>query len=266
MPFLFGRHWSKQELLRHVGNISQIAGVELMSTQRRAPRGVRLARFRTGSGLDFDVLLDRGMDIGKASYRGEALAWQSATGPVSPAFYGRGGGWLRGFHGGLVTTCGLTYLGSPCVDQGRASRPAHGGASNTPAEGVWVDAAWQDGEYVMWAQGRLREAAVFGENVRCIGAFDPSWGKPHHHRRYSRKPGRRAGATHAPLPRQHRLSHPRRGSARRDPVAPSDARDADAERELGSGMRPSKRRLRGTGRPSFTTMSKAKRASLQPAW
>lgn len=166
MPTLFGRSWSKQELLRHVGDITQLAGVELLSFEDGAPRGVRLARFRTGSGLDFDVLLDRGMDIGRAAYRGEALAWQSATGPISPAFFEpEGGGWLRGFHGGLVTTCGLTYLGAPCVDEG-VSLGAHGRASYTPAEGVWVDAEWQGDDYVMWAQGRLREAAVFGENIR----------------------------------------------------------------------------------------------------
>lgn len=166
MPKLYGRQWSKQELLKHVGDISQIAGVDLLTFEDGAPRGVRLARFRTGSGLDFDVLLDRGMDIGRAAYRGEALAWQSATGPIAPAFFEpEGAGWLRGFHGGLVTTCGLTYLGAPCVDEG-VSLGAHGRASYTPAEGVWVDAAWQGDEYVMWAQGRLREAAVFGENIR----------------------------------------------------------------------------------------------------
>lgn len=166
MPRLYGREWSKHELLRRVGDISQIAGVELLSYEDGAARGVRLARFRTGSGLDFDVLIDRGMDIGRASFKGEPLAWQSATGPVHPAFYEpEGPGWLRSFHGGLVTTCGLTYLGAPCTDQG-VPLGAHGRASNTPAEGVWADAAWQGDEYVLWVQGRLRETAVFGENVR----------------------------------------------------------------------------------------------------
>lgn len=166
MPRLFGRDWTREELLHRVGDISQIAGVELMTYEDGRARGVRVARFRTGTGFDFDVLIDRGMDIGRAAFRGEALAWQSATGPVHPAYYEpEGTGWLRSFHGGLVTTCGLTYLGAPCVDEG-VSLGLHGRASNTPAEGVWVDAAWRDGEYVMWAQGRLRETAVFGENVR----------------------------------------------------------------------------------------------------
>jgi len=42
--------------------------------------GCRVAEVRTGSGLTFSVLLDRGMDIGPAAYKGLPLAWVSPTG------------------------------------------------------------------------------------------------------------------------------------------------------------------------------------------
>ncbi|MHB9035399.1 MAG: aldose 1-epimerase family protein [Armatimonadota bacterium] len=162
---LFGKEYTKQELLSRVGDISQIAGVKLCTRDDGPERGVRTVEFRTGSGLTFTVLLDRGMDISNAEFNGQAIAWRSSTGDVSPAHYDEPGlGWFRSFHGGLLNTCGLTYNGAPCVDQGKPLG-LHGRASNLPAYNVSADAAWQDGKYVMWMQGKIRETTVFGENV-----------------------------------------------------------------------------------------------------
>ncbi len=94
-----------------------MCGIRPVTLADGPERGVRAADVRTGDGLNFTVLLDRGMDIGPAEYRGIPLAWISPTGPISPAFYDpRGIGWLRTFHGGLLTTCGLTQTGVPNVD------------------------------------------------------------------------------------------------------------------------------------------------------
>lgn len=99
MATLFGRQWTRQELLTYVGDISQLGGIRLSTLADGPERGVRAADVRTGGGLNFTVLLDRGMDIGQAEYRGVPLAWVSATGPVAPAFYEpHGTGWLRTFH------------------------------------------------------------------------------------------------------------------------------------------------------------------------
>ena len=72
MARLMGREWSRAELLAHVGDLSQLAGVRLGEWSEGTERGVRTADVRTGSGLEFTVLLDRGMDIGPAAYRGRA--------------------------------------------------------------------------------------------------------------------------------------------------------------------------------------------------
>jgi len=173
MAKLFGKDYSKKELLARVGDISQIGGVRLYTLADGVERGVRAVDFRTGSGLDFTVLVDRGLDISTAAYKGQPLAWRSSTGDVSPAYYEEPGlGWLRSFYGGLVVTCGLTYAGAPSVDKGKALG-LHGRVSNLPASNVFADAAWQDDEYIMWVHGKIRETAVFGENVelqRCITA------------------------------------------------------------------------------------------------
>ncbi|HUV05301.1 MAG TPA: aldose 1-epimerase family protein [Armatimonadota bacterium] len=173
MPKLYGKDYSKKELLARVGDISQIAGVRLCTLADGVEHGVRAVDFRTGSGLDFSVLVDRGLDISTAAYKGQPLAWRSSTGDVSPALYEEPGfGWLRSFYGGLLVTCGLTYAGAPSVDKAKALG-LHGRVSNLPASHVSADAAWQDDEYIIWACGRVRETAVFGENVelqRCITA------------------------------------------------------------------------------------------------
>ncbi len=165
MVTLFGRSWTRDEIMRHVGSLSQVGGVRVSELQEGIGRGVRVAEFETGSGLTFNVLLDRGMDIGAAKYRGASLAWESTVGPAHPAFAERPGlGWLRTFHGGLVAGCGMTTAGAPSVDEGQ-ELGLHGRLNHLPADGVWADGAWRGDTYEMWARGRMRETVVFGENL-----------------------------------------------------------------------------------------------------
>lgn len=167
MVNLFGNKYSKEELLKKIGDISQIGGVRLVELGDGYERGVRAAEFRTGSGLDYTVVIDRGLDISAAAFKGQPLAWRSAMTDKAPAYYDdKGLGWLRSFPGGLVVTCGLTYVGAPC-DDGDQSLGLHGRISNTPATNVYADGAWlEDGSYEMWIQGKLKESVVFGENIQ----------------------------------------------------------------------------------------------------
>jgi hypothetical protein len=167
MVELFGRRWTRAELLEHVGDISQVGGARLLAFADGPEAGVAVAQVRTGSGFAFTVLPGRGMDLGFAEYRGMPLCWRSPTGEVGAAFYEpEGEGWLRGFPGGLMVTCGLTTAGWASIDQG-VPLPLHGRASYLAARNVHVDGDWEsDDEYVMWVQGRTRETVVFGEDVR----------------------------------------------------------------------------------------------------
>jgi hypothetical protein len=106
------------------------------------------------------------MDIGFADYRGAPLCFRSPAGEAAAAFYEPAGeGWLRGFSGGLMTTCGLTTAGWPSTDEGQAL-PLHGRASYLPARNVYVDGAWQGDDYVMWVHGRTRETVLYAENIQ----------------------------------------------------------------------------------------------------
>lgn len=165
MARLFGTDYTREELLRRVGDLSQLGGTRMVELHDGNQRGVRAVDFATGSGLQFTVLLDRGMDIGAASWCGRSLAWHGMPGPVHPAFHEREGlGFLRTFHGGLLCTCGLTYAGAPCTDEGE-ELGLHGRISHIPARSVCLDAAWEGDDYLFWVKGTARETAVFGPNV-----------------------------------------------------------------------------------------------------
>ena len=114
MAQLFGQSWTRQALLERVGDVSQLGGARLVTLEEGPESGVSVAELRTGSGLSFDVLPGRGMDIGFAEYKGMPLCWRSSTGEIAAAHYEpQGEGWLRGFSGGLMATCGLTTAGWP---------------------------------------------------------------------------------------------------------------------------------------------------------
>jgi hypothetical protein len=166
MARLYENNWTQQEILGHVGDVSQIGGVRMFTLADGAERGVRAAELRTAAGLRFSVYLDRGMDIGPAEYKGIPLAWVSPTGPTAPAFYEpQDIGWLRSFHGGVLTTCGLTQVGPPDEDEGE-QLGLHGRISNIPARQISQGDDWEGDTYAFWIEGRMREVSVFGHDLQ----------------------------------------------------------------------------------------------------
>jgi hypothetical protein len=165
MANLYGRSLSRAELLKYVGDISQVGGVRESVLQGGPFTGVEAVDFRTGSGLNFTALPSRGMDISYAEFNGMPLCLRSSTGDVAPQFYEREGlGWLRGFQGGLFVTGGLSYTGHPNTDEGE-ELGLHGPASYIPAQNVWADAEWEGDDYAMWVQGKVRETSFFGVDL-----------------------------------------------------------------------------------------------------
>ena len=176
MVNLWGRQWTRTELLRRVGRLEQVAGVQLAEAADGAERGVRLLRFTTGAGFDFEVLVDRGFDIGRAWLAGRPLAWWSPVGLIGPWLHDASGiEWFRGFPGGLVSTCGLdhTLLGGT-DDASIFNYPhrqtetygLHGRYTGLPARLAGYGESWNSDECTLWAEGEVIQAAVFGEQLR----------------------------------------------------------------------------------------------------
>ncbi len=177
MAKLFGSELSRAEAARHSGGHDQFYGVTLVEHLDGPERGVRVLRFRTGSGLAFEVLLDRGMDIAGLELHGLPIGWRSPTGFRSPWLHEHdaedGLGWLRSFSG-LVNTCGLDHIMGPeAEDAGhfdypyrkRVNHGLHGRAAYTPARLVGYGVRWDGERGILWAEGEVRQAAMFGENL-----------------------------------------------------------------------------------------------------
>ncbi len=183
-----GRRVTRAELAARAGSFEQFAGVRLLAFQDGPARGVRVLEFRTGSGLQFSVLPDRAFDIHDCEHAGRAVAWHSPVGVRHPAFTehdGEGGlGWLRGFSG-LLATCGLDHAGFMETDAAdHYHYPArkdvayglHGRIANTPGRLLAYGEAWDGDECVLFCEGEVRQAAVFGEHLLLRRRIEARWG------------------------------------------------------------------------------------------
>lgn len=163
---LYGREWTRREVEARTGRIEQIGGVRRLRLQEGREDGVEMIQVRTGAGLEFNVSPHRGLDISLAQFLGTPLSWQSPNGDAHPAyFHGEGLEWLRTAAGGLMMTCGMRQVGSPCIDEGE-SLGIHGRAHHLAASHVAAQGEWIDDNYVMTVSGRVDETRIFGENLR----------------------------------------------------------------------------------------------------
>ena len=156
----------KDELFQYIGNTAQIGGSRHYILSEGRGRDMRAIDINTGAGLQYTVLPDRGMDISLASFKGHNLVYISYNGETHPAFYEPHGlGWLNTFAGGLLTTCGLTYLGAPVKD-GDEELGLHGRYSTIPARQVADLSEWTRDEYNIELKGIIEEGRIFGTKLR----------------------------------------------------------------------------------------------------
>src|SRR5476651_936664 len=98
-------------------NVSQIGGIERYTIDDGPGRGVRALCVNTGGGLRYRVLVDRGLDIDQAFFHQHSLSFLTHKGMTPPTRALDGGlDWLKGFAGGLLTSCGPTNIGPPGED------------------------------------------------------------------------------------------------------------------------------------------------------
>ncbi len=162
---LYGRAFDRKEFMKYVGDISEIAGAKKFEILEGNGKGVEVIQVKTGTGLQFTIVPGRGMDIASSSYKDIPISFMSKTGITSPfSFEEPDYGFFRGFYAGLLTTCGFTYMGPPCVDEGK-KLGLHGRASNLIAENVSIIQGWEDNSYVIKVQGETRQTTFFGENI-----------------------------------------------------------------------------------------------------
>lgn len=185
---LHGKDLDQAALSRATGDLASVGGVRSVLLEDGVERGIRVLEFRTGTGLAFDVLVDRAMDIGPAEHSGRSFGWRSATGFRHPGLHEYrdedGLSWLRSFSG-LMVTAGLDHtLFTAEVDASSYHYPPrrtvwnglHGRVGNIPARLTGYGEQWTDDGCVLWAEGEVRQAAVFGENLRLVRRIEADLG------------------------------------------------------------------------------------------
>jgi len=151
------------------GRMEQFAGAQRGILTDGKASGVEVVDMWNYAGLCVQVLPGRGMDIGRVSFKGVPYSYLAKPGIVSPAYYENGGMyWLRNFFAGMLTTCGLSNVGSPDSYEdpviGEVGLGLHGRISNAASENVSIKKYWENDEYKIEASGEVREACLHAEN------------------------------------------------------------------------------------------------------
>jgi len=155
------------ELRKKVGNLNSLFGITDYVLNDGPGKGVRIFDVRNGNGLELHIAADRGLDIPQLSFHGINMGFCSKVGMRHPSFYAEDGvrGFLKQFNAGMLTTCGITYAGSPGEDEGR-KLGLHGPYDNTPAQGVAAYQACNGDEILLKVAGSVKETCVFEEHMR----------------------------------------------------------------------------------------------------
>ena len=171
MARLFGRTYTREELLSRVTRVEQLGGVRRVTLASGLEAGTEALELRTGTGLCCTLAASRALDLATAEWQGRSLGWRGGAGVAHPSFFDPSGlNWLRTYFGGLLTTCGLTWFGAPHQDpdSGNAEGPSlglHGRISHLPAEQVNCGGQWEGDDYVMWVEGTVREWMLSGPHL-----------------------------------------------------------------------------------------------------
>lgn len=150
----------------YIGNENQLISCEHSVLKGGLQEGVESIHIHNGGHLSSVILPDRGMDIYQIRYKGKNINYLAPNGIVSSKYYDSDGiQFLRNFYVGFMTTCGLRNIGKP-VDFEDDKRGLHGRISNTPAENVLIERRVADNNPTLSIEGTMREARLFGENLR----------------------------------------------------------------------------------------------------
>jgi hypothetical protein len=156
----------RDQIQKYIGNQQQIGYSRHYTLTDGWGRNLRAIDINSGSGLNYTILPDRGMDISLASFKGINLVYLTCNGETNPSFYEPENiGWLRTFTGGLLTTCGLSHIGNPVNDENE-HYGLHGRYSTTPAKQVSDLSEWIGDEYLIRIRGVMEEGMLFGNKLR----------------------------------------------------------------------------------------------------
>ncbi len=170
----------EKELLKYVGNMSQISDIREMVFESGKSRGMRVYQVQAGNGLIFDLLPDKCLDIARLCYKGININWQAKNGFCSPAgAHPVKNEFDRYFSGGMMLTCGLKNTGPDYTDAAGYFQPLHGRLGITPCEQSYYRCYFDEsGDYTLEAGGVVRDSVLGGHNLTLTRTIKTSFAKP----------------------------------------------------------------------------------------
>lgn len=153
----------REDILRRVGHMSQVAEVRKISFGEGRAAGMKGWQVKNGS-LEFTVMEDKCLDLAQVSYKGVQMNFLSKPGLQGRNHYDTNGGEAqRSIMGGMMFTCGLENICAPYESD--KAYPMHGRIRTTPAEHTGAKTQWKGDVYEISLHGEMREAELFGENL-----------------------------------------------------------------------------------------------------
>ncbi len=149
-------HLNSKDLYRYTGNESQLFGVRRLIIDEGNARGAVIYNVTTAGGLDFDILADTGLDMGRLKFCGVNINYMTKNGYDSPArFLPVPDNFDHTFPGGMLYTCGLLNVGPQCTDTrgDNEFHPLHGRYHGNSASNLF---AYSDNENI-YVGGEVRE-------------------------------------------------------------------------------------------------------------
>lgn len=190
------RHWGGDvhkpdqdpDFLRSVYSSSDAyACARLITLGDGAERGVRVVAFRTAGGLEAEIVVDRGGDIGRLALHGKTMSWHAPHGMRAPWLLNlegdNGQGFLRGYNG-FLNTCGLDHIRQPESDilegdtRGRVAFPLHGSSTFDPTRLIGYGLDDKGDEPFLWCDVERIESIGTRNALRLRRKFvAPVWGQ-----------------------------------------------------------------------------------------
>lgn len=167
MASIFNHNLKEEQLYQYAVNIGQLASIEEAELVEGRAKGMRIFRVRSASGLSFDLLPGKGMDIGALSFNGVNISLLTRNGICSPEnMVPTQGEFERYFPGGMLWTCGLKNVGPNYIDDDLRFHPFHGRLGMYPSEQSWKRCYFKDDEYYLTAGGVMRDTIIEGHNLQ----------------------------------------------------------------------------------------------------
>lgn len=164
MAMIFGKNYTKAELLDKMGNIGSLAGIRQITYEDGFARGLRAYEVVNGP-IRFTAYIDKCLDIGEFYYNGMPMHYHARPGVMNGSWFYDGENAPRSIMCGMMFTCGLTNVGPLQEMPGGKTQPQHGFIRNTPAEHCGARTYWVGDDYYLELTGTMRESSLFGTNL-----------------------------------------------------------------------------------------------------